>query len=175
MRWGVKTKGKSSILCTKITDLALCCSFLKVSTHSRPTYEPQKERKRKKWLEQQSRKGTPVKWPSFLCTPTRSSLISGLPATNVSWKRSIGGSHRIGGRPEPWRHLSSVDRQPVSRSASTTTDGGWLWQWWWSNTGLETHICTGYTHAECYKHVLMVSVCAEERVGPIIGGWWWSF
>ncbi len=103
----------------------------------------------------------------FPCTPTHSFLISGLPAANTSWKRSIGGSLAAGVGPEPWRHVSPVDRQPVA-AASTTADGGWL-EWWWGNLALETHICTGYTHVlNTTKHVLKVSVCAKRRVGQIM-------
>lgn len=34
----------------------------------------------------------------------------------------------------------------------------------------DTHLCRIHTRVERYKHVLVVSLCAEKRVGLIMGG-----
>lgn len=33
----------------------------------------------------------------------------------------------------------------------------------------DKHLYGTHTRAECYRHVLMVSVCAEKKVGPLMG------
>lgn len=74
--------------------------ILKVSPLSRATQEPSKRKKKEK-NNKVKKKGIPVKWALFSLHPhTLLSLISGLLAANVSWKRSMGGSHRAGGGPE---------------------------------------------------------------------------
>lgn len=64
---GSENKGKKVVLfiprrCT----WHFCSTFLKFSAHFR---HHEGATDGKKWFQQQSQKGTPVKWPSFLCTP----------------------------------------------------------------------------------------------------------
>lgn len=88
--------------------LFLACE---VPTLFRATQELWRREKENSWT-------APAKWALLhsACN-TPSSLFDFRPTRcKVSWKRSIGGSHRAGGGPGLWRHVSPVDGQPVHYS-----------------------------------------------------------